>query len=134
MFTYDLAELLKPKGVIVNCLDPGTVNTKLLIAGWGACGIDIKVVTATALSTDLPSVLADKLCTCQLKLHILPASLQPERKQAVYLVHAMGQLEHAFVDTESYVWKSMRQVSCVTSLSHCCRMPILSISWPLTHD
>ncbi len=43
MFTYDLAELMKPKGVTVNCLDPGTVNTKLLIAGWGACGIDIKV-------------------------------------------------------------------------------------------
>ncbi|DBA70502.1 TPA: hypothetical protein ACH3X2_011903 [Trebouxia sp. C0005] len=42
MFTYDLAELMKPKGVTVNCLDPGTVNTKLLIAGWGACGIDIK--------------------------------------------------------------------------------------------
>ena len=49
MFTYDLAELMKPKGVTVNCLDPGTVNTKLLIAGWGACGIDIKVTTTYIL-------------------------------------------------------------------------------------
>ncbi|KAL0047483.1 hypothetical protein WJX82_004625 [Trebouxia sp. C0006] len=42
MFTCDLAEHMKPKGVTVNCLDPGTVNTKMLIAGWGACGIDVK--------------------------------------------------------------------------------------------
>lgn len=33
MFTCDLAERMKPKGVTVNCLDPGTVNTKMLIAG-----------------------------------------------------------------------------------------------------
>ena len=25
----------------VNCLDPGTVNTKMLLAGWGPCGIPI---------------------------------------------------------------------------------------------
>ncbi|KAL0037733.1 hypothetical protein WJX77_009988 [Trebouxia sp. C0004] len=42
MFTCDLAEHMKPKGVTVNCLDPGTVNTKMLIAGWGSCGIDVK--------------------------------------------------------------------------------------------
>lgn len=42
MFTYDLAELMKSRSVTVNCLDPGTVNTKLLIAGWGACGINVK--------------------------------------------------------------------------------------------
>ena len=78
MFTYDLAEMMKPKGVTVNCLDPGTVNTKLLIAGWGACGIDIKVVTAPALSADWPpvtvlagTVLADKLCSFQLKVTYL---------------------------------------------------------------
>ena len=33
MFTRDLAEIMKSKGVTVNCLDPGTVNTKMLIAG-----------------------------------------------------------------------------------------------------
>ena len=33
MFTYELAAIMKPRGVTVNCLDPGTVNTKMLIAG-----------------------------------------------------------------------------------------------------
>lgn len=33
MFTYELAPLMKPRNVTVNCLDPGTVNTKMLIAG-----------------------------------------------------------------------------------------------------
>ena len=33
MYTIDLSEIMKPKGVTVNCLDPGTVNTKMLIAG-----------------------------------------------------------------------------------------------------
>ena len=28
-------------------MDPGTVNTKMLIAGWGACGIDIEDATDT---------------------------------------------------------------------------------------
>jgi len=27
--------------LIVQSLDPGTVNTKMLLAGWGACGIDV---------------------------------------------------------------------------------------------
>lgn len=72
MFTYDLAELMKPKGVTVNCLDPGTVNTKLLIAGWGACGIDIKVSTTYTLSAGGSSAH---------QLHALPASLQPVRNK-----------------------------------------------------
>ena len=37
MFTFDLAEIMKPKGVSVNCLDPGTVNTKMLLAGKQKC-------------------------------------------------------------------------------------------------
>ncbi|KAK3269958.1 hypothetical protein CYMTET_21620 [Cymbomonas tetramitiformis] len=40
-FTKDLAERLKPEGITVNCLDPGTVNTKMLLAGWGPCGIPV---------------------------------------------------------------------------------------------
>ena len=27
--------------LIVQSLDPGTVNTKMLLAGWGPCGIDV---------------------------------------------------------------------------------------------
>ena len=28
--------------ITCNCLDPGTVNTKMLLAGWGPCGIDVR--------------------------------------------------------------------------------------------
>ncbi|XP_072030569.1 retinol dehydrogenase 14-like [Amphiura filiformis] len=45
MFTYEMAAMLKnsgkDSGITVNCLDPGTVNTKMLLQGWGPCGIDI---------------------------------------------------------------------------------------------
>jgi NAD(P)-dependent dehydrogenase (short-subunit alcohol dehydrogenase family) len=34
MWSYALAERLKGR-VTVNCVDPGTVTTKLLFAGWG---------------------------------------------------------------------------------------------------
>ena len=30
--------------VICSC-DPGTVNTKMLLAGWGACGIEVEEAT-----------------------------------------------------------------------------------------
>lgn len=30
-----------PLALQVNCLDPGTVNTKMLLAGWGPCGINV---------------------------------------------------------------------------------------------
>ena len=43
LFTKELAERLGSEKVTANCLDPGTVNTKMLYAGWGACGIDLKV-------------------------------------------------------------------------------------------
>lgn len=42
-FTKDLSERVKSRGLTANCLDPGTVNTKMLFAGWGPCGINIKV-------------------------------------------------------------------------------------------
>lgn len=44
-FTRDLADILSSSGssVTANCLDPGTVNTKMLYAGWGPCGIDLEV-------------------------------------------------------------------------------------------
>lgn len=32
---------LAPDKITCNCLDPGTVNTKMLLAGWGPCGIDV---------------------------------------------------------------------------------------------
>jgi len=44
MHAVELASRLKTAGSHVTCntLDPGTVNTKMLLAGWGACGIPVK--------------------------------------------------------------------------------------------
>ncbi|CAB1102355.1 unnamed protein product [Ectocarpus sp. CCAP 1310/34] len=41
MFNAELARRA-PKGVTCNSLDPGTVNTKMLRAGWGMGGIPVK--------------------------------------------------------------------------------------------
>lgn len=44
LFTVELANRLAARGVSANCLDPGTVNTKMLYAGWGPCGMSIQVL------------------------------------------------------------------------------------------
>lgn len=46
MLTMEFAERLQsaglgPNRITCNCLDPGTVNTKMLLAGWGRIGIDV---------------------------------------------------------------------------------------------
>lgn len=43
VFTYVLSDRLQKTGSPVTCnaLDPGTVNTKMLLAGWGPMGIDV---------------------------------------------------------------------------------------------
>lgn len=43
LFTAELAARVGPGPPTVNTLDPGTVNTKMLYAGWGPCGIDVRV-------------------------------------------------------------------------------------------
>lgn len=45
LFTYELARRLKAAGspVTANCLDPGTVSTKMLAAGWGSFGMRLQV-------------------------------------------------------------------------------------------
>ena len=48
LFTAELAHRTGSGLPTVNTLDPGTVNTKMLYAGWGACGIDIKVSSSHA--------------------------------------------------------------------------------------
>lgn len=45
MLSNEFAErlaVLGTKRVTVNSLDPGTVNTKMLLDGWGRCGIDVE--------------------------------------------------------------------------------------------
>ncbi|PSC75038.1 short chain dehydrogenase reductase family isoform B [Micractinium conductrix] len=48
LFTYEVADRLKTAGspVTCNCLDPGTVNTKMLLAGWGPIGMHIQPLAA----------------------------------------------------------------------------------------
>lgn len=42
--TWDMADALTAakSPVTVNTLDPGTVNTKMLLAGWGPCGMEVR--------------------------------------------------------------------------------------------
>lgn len=44
LFTFQLARRLEAagSGVTCNCLDPGTVNTKMLVSGWGSCGMQLQ--------------------------------------------------------------------------------------------
>lgn len=37
--------------ITCNCLDPGTVNTKMLLAGWGPCGINVRDALGKYLAT-----------------------------------------------------------------------------------
>jgi len=57
MLTMEFATRLERNGfgtnrITCNCLDPGTVNTKMCLAGWGPCGIDVEqALDETWLST-----------------------------------------------------------------------------------
>jgi len=47
MLTMEMSQRLVDQGlaptqITCNCLDPGTVNTKMLLAGWGPIGIDVE--------------------------------------------------------------------------------------------
>lgn len=49
MITAELAHRLGKPPPAVHCLDPGTVNSKLLDKGWGMIGMDVKVHCPTGL-------------------------------------------------------------------------------------
>uniref|UniRef100_A0A061S8W3 Short chain dehydrogenase reductase family n=2 Tax=Tetraselmis sp. GSL018 TaxID=582737 RepID=A0A061S8W3_9CHLO len=51
ILTFELAERLKEKPFTVNTLDPGTVNTKMLLAGWGPIGIPVESADEFYVST-----------------------------------------------------------------------------------
>ncbi len=38
LFAFRLNKMLKNRGISVNCLHPGVINTKLLVDNWGFCG------------------------------------------------------------------------------------------------
>ncbi|CEM00874.1 unnamed protein product [Vitrella brassicaformis CCMP3155] len=47
LLTVEIADRLKSRGIVCHTQDPGTVNTKMLLAGWGPCGIDVSVADNT---------------------------------------------------------------------------------------
>ena len=47
LFTVQLAKLTSSYNIQCLTMDPGTVNTKMLLAGWGACGIPVKQANNT---------------------------------------------------------------------------------------
>jgi NAD(P)-dependent dehydrogenase (short-subunit alcohol dehydrogenase family) len=53
MFTFELAAKLRETGIMINCLHPGVISTKLLHAGWSGGGASIKegAVTPVYLAT-----------------------------------------------------------------------------------
>lgn len=75
MYTFDLSEIMDPKGVTVNCLDPGTVNTKMLIAGQGVLHFTI-CCRKEPLETPYAICHLFQLssCTCTLLGHGLPVN------------------------------------------------------------
>ena len=47
MYSVELASIMKPRGVTVNCVHPGVVATNVLQGGWGGGGISAKVMMLT---------------------------------------------------------------------------------------
>lgn len=45
LLAQEMAARLQPSECVVSSCDPGTVNTKMLLAGWGECGIRVEVAT-----------------------------------------------------------------------------------------
>ena len=45
MLSQEMAARLEPSQCVVASCDPGTVNTKMLLAGWGRCGIEVEDAT-----------------------------------------------------------------------------------------
>ena len=43
MFSNELAPRMQPRGVMVNCVHPGVIATKVLNSGWGGGVGDAKV-------------------------------------------------------------------------------------------
>jgi len=43
--SFEMSKRVSPEDILVVSCDPGTVNTKMLLAGWGPCGIDVEDAT-----------------------------------------------------------------------------------------
>ena len=88
MLTMEFHERLHQKGLLssttCNCLDPGTVNTKMLLAGWGRIGIDPEDAldqTWLCTSPDIESVSGKYFVNQQERLASSPVYNIEERQQ-----------------------------------------------------
>lgn len=53
---YELAERLSSTNITVNTCDPGTVNTKMLLAGWGRIGVEVSSADDETFLATSPSL------------------------------------------------------------------------------
>lgn len=69
VFNHELAGRLQGlSSATINCLDPGTVNTKMLLEGWGSIGIPVRDAdneTYVATSDDISSVTGTYFVGCR---------------------------------------------------------------------
>ncbi|XP_038079358.1 dehydrogenase/reductase SDR family member on chromosome X-like [Patiria miniata] len=56
MYTYQMAELLRDTNITVNCLDPGTVNTNMLMKAWGPIGIPVNEANSQYIAATDPAL------------------------------------------------------------------------------
>lgn len=50
MYSIELATIMEPRGVSVNCVHPGVVATNVLRDGWGGGGISAKAMMLKTLN------------------------------------------------------------------------------------
>lgn len=91
MLTMEMSERLEqvglaPHKITCNCLDPGTVNTKMLLAGWGPCGIDVETAldqTWLCTSSEVEGV-TGKYYTYQNERPAARSAYNPKERQQLW--------------------------------------------------
>jgi NAD(P)-dependent dehydrogenase (short-subunit alcohol dehydrogenase family) len=110
MLTFEFAQRLTEKGagintITCNCLDPGTVNTKMLLAGWGPIGINVEdALDQTWLcSSDEVKGVTGKYYTYQHERSASRSAYSPTERQHMWsILSALAPDEAALWDFDWY--------------------------------
>jgi NAD(P)-dependent dehydrogenase (short-subunit alcohol dehydrogenase family) len=110
MLTFEFAQRLTENGagadtITCNCLDPGTVNTKMLLGGWGQIGINVEdALDQTWLcSSDEVEGVTGKYYTYQHERSASRSAYNPaERQQLWSILSALAPEEAALWDFDWY--------------------------------